>query len=308
MKRVVFLLLILLLVSACQRLPFQRKDTMKLPEVNIGTQGVELYLTRGTPPPEVYEGSPFSLLVTLSNLGTFDVEEGVYSISYEKQYLYLSQQQALGRFRVRGKSTFYPQGAEQLVQLVFTTKQLGTQMERYPATITFNACYPYTTTAPLPVCIDTDITGKVKKKACTPQTQAFPRGQGAPVAVTNIEPRMRPHEDLRRIVPEFILTLRNLGSGEAVAEQLYREACSDEPLGEEGWNTVHVQAALSDIPLTCTPSPVKLKRIAETRVVCRLQEGVDPRLGTYTDLLTVKLGYGYLTSITSQVNIIKPPM
>jgi hypothetical protein len=307
MKLIIALVLILTL-AGCQALPFptpfQRKETMQLPEVSIGTQGVELSLAPNNPPREVYEGSQFAMLVTLSNLGTMDVEQGVYTVGYDPQHLYLTRQQAQGRFAVRGKSIFNPGGEERQINLLFTTKPLGPQLSLYPATLTFNACYPYQTTAPLVTCIDTDIFGKQTTKACVPQFQAFPQGQGAPVVVSSVEPRMLPHEDPNRIRPEFVLTLQNQGTGDVVAAQRYMEACSGRPLGEDGWNMLSVDAALSDQMLTCTPTPVALRQ-TETRVVCTLPEGIDVRQGTYTTPLTVTLTYGYLTSITTQVDILK---
>ncbi len=305
-KQFLVIAIMALVLSGCQYGLFQRKDTMHLPEVNIGTQGVELFFAQGTPPREVYERSQFSLLVTLSNLGTTDVEDGIYALSYEPQYLYLPRQQNQGRFNVRGKSIFNPQGEERLLQFNFDTKPLGPQLQGYPATITLTACYPYRTNAPITVCIDTDLTGKAGGKVCTPALQAFGQGQGAPVAVTTVETRMLPHEHENRVRPEFVLTIKNLGMGEVVAQELYRDACSGRALGPEGWGVVSVEAALSEKQLTCAPTPVKIKQQGETRIVCTLPEGIDSRIGSYTAPLTITLGYGYVTSINTQTRIMKP--
>ncbi len=305
-KQFLILAVIALFMSGCHDGLFLRKDTMRLPEVSIGTQGVELFFAQNTPPAEAYEGSQFSLMVNLANLGTTDVEEGIYALSYEPQYLYLPRQQNQGRFVVRGKSIFNPQGEERLLKFTFDTKPLGPQLQGYPATMTFTACYPYKTNAPITVCIDTDLTGKASGKVCIPTLQAFPQGQGAPVAVATVETRMLPHEQENRVRPEFVLTIKNLGRGEVVAEELYREACSGRALGPEGWSVVSVEAVLSDKMLTCAPTPVKIKQQGETRVVCTLAEGIDSRLGSYTAPLTVTLGYGYIASIGTQTKIIKP--
>lgn len=305
MKKTIALVLFLVFLSGCQVGFLQRKETMYLPEVKTGVQGLELYLTPGSPPPEVYENSKFNALFVLSNLGAHDIEDGVYSVSYEPQYVYLAKQQAQGRFAVRGKSEFNPQGQEMLVNLNFDTKPLGQQIQAYTTTITFNACYPYQTNAPIIVCIDTDITGKRSDKVCIPKIQALAGGQGAPVAVTMIEPRMLPSDVPGRVVPEFVLTIRNLGKGEVMKSELYPEACSGRPLGEENWNIVSVSATLSDEPLSCAPEKIKLKLGGDTKVVCRLDKGIDSRLGTYTAPLSVTLDYGYMTSISTQVKIMK---
>lgn len=308
MKKTAIALAILLLLAGCQYAPFglfQKKDTMRLPEVKVGTQGIELFLARGSPPPEVYEQSKFTMLVTLSNLGASDVDDGVYSISYEPQYLYLPMQKGTGRFAVRGKSESNPQGQERQITFPFNTLPLGPQIQSYDTTIAFNACYPYTTTAPIIVCIDTDLTGKKPGKVCTPNPQSLPKGQGGPVAVAAVEQRMLPHDMPNKVVPEFVLTIKNLGKGDVISPQLYREACSGRPLGEEGWNVVSVGAALSDSMLTCAPPTVKIKQVGETKVVCRLEGGIDSMLGTYTAPLAVTLNYGYMTNMPAQVKIIR---
>ncbi len=303
MRKALVLLAVLVVLSSCQMIPFQRKDTLQVPNVNIGTQGVEVSLAPNNPPSEIYEESAFTMLVTLSNLGTNDVEQGVFTVGYEPQYVYLPRQQAQGRYRLRGEAAFSPIGEERQFPFVFNTKPLGAQLERYATTLTFNNCYPYQTRAPLNVCIDTDLTGK-KGKVCTPTVQSSPQGQGAPVIISSIEPRMLPHEDPLRIRPEFVLTINNAGSGEVTASSVYQRACSGQPLGDDGWNILEVNALLSDTVLACTPNPVKLKQTG-TRVVCTLPEGIDTRLGTYTAPLTITVDYGYLTSVTTQVAIVK---
>ncbi len=304
MKKIIALLLMLAVLSGCQYGGlFQSKGAIKLPEVRVGTQGVELFLTQNSPPPEVYEDSQFNMLVTLSNLGASDVDDGVFSVSYEPQYVYLSRQQNTGRFEVRGKSEFNPQGAERQVNLFFTSKPLGPQLQGYTTTIAFNACYPYTTTSPLIVCVDTDMTGKKTDKVCTSKPQSFPGGQGAPVAVTMVEPRFVQSDIPGRVIPEFTISMKNVGKGEVITQQYYPEACSGKPLGAEGWGVVGVAATLSDYPMKCSPETIKLKMQGDTKIVCRLEEGIDNRLGTYTAPLYVIIDYGYMTSITTQVKI-----
>ncbi len=305
MKKIIALCLLLFFVSGCQFGLFQRKDTMILPEIKIGTQGVELFFDPITLPREVYENSKFTMLVTLSNLGAFDVEKGVYSISYEPQYVYLPMGAQQGFYDVRGKSEFMPGGMEKQISLPFETKTLGPQLQGYTTTITFNTCYQYQTNAPLIVCIDPDVAGKNPDKVCISRPQTLGGGQGAPVAITAIEPRMIPHDMPERIMPEFVLTLKNLGRGSVIASQQYNSACSGRPLGEEGWNVVDVSATLSEIPLSCSPEKIRLKKEGETKIVCRLEEGIESRLGAYTAPLAVTLDYGYMNSISTQLKIVR---
>jgi hypothetical protein len=305
MKKTIALILVIALLSGCQFGLFQSKQTMRLPEVKVGVLGVELSATSGSPPPEVYENSRFTMLTVLSNLGASDVEDGAFSVSFEPQYVYLARTQAQGRFAVRGKSEFNPQGQEKLISLQFDTKPLDPNIQGYTTTIAFNLCYPYQTNAPITVCIDTDLTGKMPNKVCTPKPQVMMGGQGAPVAVAMIEPRMLPSDIPGRTIPEFVLTLKNLGKGEVLQKDKYIDACFGQSLGEGGWNVVDVSAALSEVLLKCTPETIKLKTQGDTKVVCRLEEGIDDRLGTYTAPLAVTVDYGYMTSMTKEVKILK---
>jgi hypothetical protein len=300
----IIIVMALIFLAGCQ-LGFQRKENLQVPDVSIGVQGVELAISPGTQK-EVFEGSSFSALFAYANLGTMDVEEGVYSVGYEKQYLSLLRPAGIGRFALRGKSTFRPEGEEKQLVFVFEARSLGPQVERYQTGISLNACYPYQTNAPLNVCIDTDLLGTRQVKACAPQPQAFPQGHGAPVVVAGIEPRMLPHEDPGLVRPEFVLTLQNKGAGQVVASQLYQSACSGRPLGAEGWNELSVSAILSDTaPLVCTPNPVRLKQSGDTRIVCTLPEGISTSQGTYTAPLLITLDYGYFTSTTLPITIVR---
>ena len=87
MKKVLLVTILVLFLVGCQLT--ERKETLQLPEVSFGTKGVELSFQKGITPSEVFEDSTFPVSVTFANLGTKDVEDGVYSLSYERQLLFL---------------------------------------------------------------------------------------------------------------------------------------------------------------------------------------------------------------------------
>ena len=209
-----------------------------------------------------------------------------------------------GSFDVLGKSQFYPEGTITSLDFQIKNRKLDPLTESYTTVLSFIICYPYKTAATLITCVDTDITGEVKNKACVKRTENFPGGQGAPVAVTRLEPRMFPHEDPDRIIPEFIINIQNLGDGEVVQPAQVIDACSGRPLQE--LNQVTLTAKLSDDTLQCRPETLRLKR-GENKVVCRLEQGISKTFGTYRAPFTVNMNYGYINRMATSYSILKQP-
>jgi len=301
MKKIIVLLTLALLVG-CAGVPRPEKETIRIPEVNVGTEGIVMDFMQNSPPAEVYEDTWIQGIINIKNKGTSDITNGYYSISTERQYAELIYDQAVGTFNIKGKSSFYPEGTEDRIEFRLKTKTLDPLTERYSTTLSFNACYPYQTSATLLTCVDTDIAGRVTQKTCTPRTETFSRGQGAPIAVTSIDPRMFPHEDPQKITPEFVITIDNLGKGEVVHPSQIIDACTGRPLGDI--NQVNVQASLSDNQLNCRPETLRLKK-GINKVVCRLDQGIPLTYGTYNAPLTVKMSYGYIDNIVKNFAILK---
>lgn len=308
MKTTILLLAFAIIIAGCQYVPFQqRKETIQIPETNIGTQGVEISFPPQEMPREVFEKSTFTMPVTLANKGIADIEKGVYVISYDPTALALQRPKGAYWFNLRGKSIFNPKGEERTLSFIFSTLPLGPQVERMPTTLTITTCYPYKTSAQLDVCIDTDILGREKTKVCQPKTQTYTQGQGAPITITSIETKMKPiPEDERIVRPEFIIKIKNQGRGEVVAPGMHNDACSGR--GGDIWNQALVQASLTDMPLSCNPSMVRLKREEDARIVCTTPEGqgIDVRQGTYITPLAITIDYSYVSALTTWLTILKP--
>ncbi len=302
MRALIFLqALILIFLVGC--IPFERKEYIDIPNVHVGSQGLELAFFQANPFDEVYENSYFVITIDLANKGAYDIENGVYSIALPEQYAGVSEEK-VGRFSIRGKSIFNPQGEIDRLNFRALTKSLDPQLERLETTITFNACYRYKTDASIITCVDTDIEGLKRNKVCITKQEAFPRGQGAPVAIRKIEPRMLPHEDPNRVSPQFAIYIRNLGKGQVVNENKLSQACTGRGLLREDFDVVNIRAYLSDTQLSCRTTEVKLGD-SDTRIVCTDDYGIDKIQGTYTAPLRVEIGYGYTQSISKEVVILK---
>lgn len=306
MRRVLVPCIILvLLLSACQAFPVQRKEQVVIPDVKIGTQGIVLSTLPNAPPSEVFEDSLFNVVVDLNNQGAADVITGAYALNIEEQFFSLPRQQPTGFFAVRGKSIFSPQGDRTRVSFAVRAGLLAPQQRRHDGRLLFSACSPYATDAVAQVCVDTDVLEKQPRKACRPAPVAMGGGQGAPVMVTRVETRMLPHERPDRVRPEFVIGIRNAGQGKVVAQERVGEACRGLSLGEDAWGMVGVQALLSDTLLACSAGRFRLG-VEEFTLMCGLPEGIPVTMGTYPAPLNVQLAYGYVNTLFIPVSIVKP--
>ncbi len=304
MKKMLVLIIVLFLAGcgALQMAPPEEKETIDVPEINYGTEGIVMEFMQGAPPPEVYEETYSQATLILHNKGSSDVQGGYYKLSTERQYATVLDSDA-GSFSVQGKSVFYPQGTEERIGFRIINGKLDPLTERYSTTLQFTACYPYKTTATLTTCVDTDLTGDVPQKTCAPTAQSLAGGQGAPLAVTNIEPRMLPHANPDTITPEFVLHIENRGRGQVVSTGQLLDACSGRPL--QNLNQVRVRARLSDDYLQCTPETLRLRQ-GENKVACRLPTGIHQSYGTYLAPLTITMDYGYVDNVITSYTIQKP--
>ncbi|MBW3001752.1 hypothetical protein KY338_01160 [Candidatus Woesearchaeota archaeon] len=301
MKKIIFCLIIALFLTSCG-LVQQKKEEIKIPGVHEGTKGIVLEFLTNSPPAEIYEERVFQILVDVQNKGAADVSNGMLVLGTEEQQISIESEKDT-RFDLDGKSVFNPEGSKDIKEFRAKSKLLITGIESHETAITATACYPYKTEATALVCIDTDLAGMVKTKPCKTQRISMAGGQGAPVAITSVEPKMMTHEDIEKIQPEFLIKVQNLGAGQALLKEKTYDACTGKALGSETWNRVQVRATLSETPLTCKPETVKLS--GDTTVLCVLEQGIEKTKGTYTAPLSIEVEYGYLDRAVKKVNIKK---
>ncbi|HSU72435.1 MAG TPA: hypothetical protein VLJ21_01140 [Candidatus Binatia bacterium] len=306
MKRFLLLGLCLLLVGC----GIYRPNTT-ITEVNVhtGTKGITAKFLEQSPPAITYANTPLSLSYELANEGASDVTDGVVSIGIEDDFLKLEGDR-IRLFKLDGRSTVNPQGESQIFSAQLRAKDLPPQTETATTTIALNVCDTYTTDAELTMCVDTDVFNRVRTKPCK-SAAVSPGSQGAPVAVSKIEPTYTADADPSRIRAAYLITIRNAGSGQLFEADKSLEACTPQALGKNSWNVASVKAFLGDQQLDCSPkkpnyggSEGYLQLInGEDFVRCELPGGVPKTAGTYTSTMTVEVTYGYTFTLTKQVQI-----
>ncbi|MBI4148177.1 hypothetical protein HY490_02705 [Candidatus Woesearchaeota archaeon] len=306
LSSVAFVFALFLLLSCQQVTQLGRSPVKQLPiaEIHTGTQGVVMNFVDGAPPAEVFEKNRFEIAIEVENKGASNAE-GVYVFGVPTDVISVDQV-VFDSFKLEGKSPFAPVGERKRFVLVATAGEL--LEEHFPATITANICYQYSTKVTQVICIKPETAlRRETREICTPQAKGLSGGQGGPVAVVSIDkPLMSPTRDQNAVVPVITLRVQNVGSGVVVDKGRFSELCGGRAgEGQDLLNVVKIDAKLSEKPLTCKPDVLKLAE--DSSVTCRLSDAdaISLESGTYEGLLEVQLDYGYVEQKSKNIVIKK---
>ena len=338
-----------------------------LSDIHMGFDGVNVEFIKGTPPPNIFEKSSFPVGLIIKNDGAYSVnyksspttkttdESAVLILNVEEDYNCVDAFDGSGnffaisndvnkcsinknsikkiKFGIDGKTEFNPKGYEEIVMFNVITRQLEPQSESHSSSLYATLCYPYETRFTDTACIDTDILGaRFKQKVCKSEDKDYPKGQGAPIAVTRVESRMLDKDN--KIIPNFIIHIENRGNGNVIkrrndaqettptppqATQMSNidEVCSSKRLdpADRDFNTVALRAYLGaetqENQLYCEPkkTPEDTGKEGYVRLVgnkdiirCSLPEDKSVKKNTqpYTSPLIIILDYGYMSSISAK--------
>jgi len=290
--------LILLLLAACQ---FASQTKIpQLPEINTGTSAVEVSVPSL---PDIFMCQESDIVVGLKNAGASDAQ-GSYNFIFEENIMKpLSAKN--GKFPLlKGRSLINPVGEYNQVVLKVASSPLEGAAQSRQTPVIFQACYDYETLASVPVCIDPDVRNINKNKICNAHLVSLSGGQGAPVAVTSVEPIMTPTGD--QVQPGFIIKLRNLGVGTVFGNKVLAEAACSGGAGEFT-GIVDLEAELQGVKLVCKPGFFTLDPNADTEIGCTSELPYGLAQGTFSSVLSIKLDYGYINTVNMPVTIKRLP-
>lgn len=292
-----------LILIGCTGIPFiQKRETITLPSIYEGVRGITMSYLDQLPPQEIHEKQLFEIGIELHNQGATDIQNGMYNIAVNEQFVTLLDEK-MNRFNIKGKSMYEPLGAKKRIILKARANELRGQLSGQGTTIITNICYEYFTRGTIMTCIDTEPLKK-QAKVCQVETETERGGQGGPVAVVSLEPKMLPHEDPNKIIPSYIIEIDNVGTGQVIDIDSVYSACTGQSIGKENYDTVVVNAMLSDQLLECTPYRLKLRQ-KENKILCKLSQGLSKTMGNYQTPLTLELEYGYMQTQPKTITIRK---
>ncbi len=297
---IISLILVLIAVSACDG----KKTTTNY---HLGMKGIVLDKLSSNPD-IVYEEETFALGMMLANQGAADVENGILMVNFDDYFLELDNRQSqvskIQSVALEGKSISSPMGGADYLEYVFKAKTLGVIRESVDTKINFNICYGYDTELTTEVCIDTRTrTADQRSYACRGKEYTSNAGQGAPIAITKIEPEMmRVGESVR---PLFRIYIKNMDDGYTLNPDY--NLCANPTKNAAELNKLKVSAWISsDIELNCSPEEVRLVE-GETIARCFVKDNdlsdFSRDTVNYITILRVLLEYDYVDSEVIELDI-----
>ena len=206
MKRVFLILLIVLFVVGCQNTPFQRDS--KGVDYRTGVSEVEVEFVKNVPPYEVYENSQFQIVPRIVNKAAYPIENGVVTlVGFDRRYFEVFPLTEEFGY-LEGRSELNPVGGIWITDPPFDgiagelTKRNSYRVG-FLARVDYSSFVEYAET----VCINSDLYN-VHDAGCTVDVEKTYSGQGAPVAITEMEQIITPGFGV-----EFRFNVRNRGDG-----------------------------------------------------------------------------------------------
>ncbi len=288
-----WLVLILVFLAGCDFADFEapRPQVPKIADLLIGTQGVVSSFV--SLPDKVLMCQSLDVVVEMKNLGA-NIGNGNFIFIVEESVLKPEMVKS-GQFKVDGKTQYSPLGETIRKNLKVRSQNLPSQLETINTPVIFQACYPYKTFLSSQICLDAKGEGK---GACSPKTLTFSNGQGAPVAITKIEPKMLPESDGVR--PAVILSIANVGGGRIVSESQVSSVCSGTTT-DRLKSEISVSAQVGGDSMECSPNMLPFEVGKDVQVVCTGRNVVSQE--SYETVLTAELSYGYVSTVTRQVTV-----
>jgi len=262
---------------------------IKETDYHKGTTALKLSFLPSSPPDVMYDGQPVPFSLEITNTGVADTTAYITLSGHDKNIIQMDwTNRRVGP--IVGRSDNYPQGGYASIEEEGRVR-LPAESESYPTTLKVTACYPYSTEAIIPVCVDPDPTNN-KDDTCTPKPISVSGGQGAPVAVTKVETISV------RGSASFRLTVQNQGKGYVLKTDKVLSCMSRLP--QPDLDAIEVtEAKIGVNSLVCDPAIIRLvNNVGTTKCTGKVNSG-----SAYTSNLLLKLSYAYKDSITKPVSV-----
>ena len=272
MRRIIVCVFLVLLLSSCRQ--GTANDPIQV-HYKTGNDGIELQLVPNRPPPRIIEGSTFTIAAQVSNKGAYDTFGRIAVIGLDQTYTPVAEQEA-DLLPLKGRSESNTLGDFTVQEFLGGQTRVPLGAKEYRAKYLLLATYEYLTILNADVCINPALLDIEREQgSCTVQSKQHFSGQGAPLAITQVEEVISPSGGDVRI--EFTFTVENRGRGDIVSPILI----DDVRLGTK--------------PLTCTKREIReieLKQRQNTFICSRIEQ----RQGAYTSALSATLQYTYQTT------------
>lgn len=297
----IYIMLIAVFLAGCSPQGYISNKDFSDTEFHTGTQALVMNFIEKSPPDRVYENQPLDIMLEYKNRGAFDISIGrIYLSGFDDTYID-PRPDYLPNLEVDGKSIFNPKGEiTQTVTFTDNSIQLPQGVDKITQIIKATACYEYRTEASAEVCINPYTTTQaLRENICQVRSVSLSGGQGAPVAVTDIE------EEIYRNKLQFRIYFENVGGGTVIRPGAINNCHTS--LQREDANKLEVRkVSFSGKTMRCEPAnPINLDDRGKGFIFCYYEGNLGS--DAYNTLLHIELDYGYRNSIQKSVEILSEP-
>ncbi len=328
-KLTVVFILMLLGIMACTSTTRPTQDQERF---RIGTEGLHIEFLQNTPAAKIYDDQELNVLIQIQNKGASDLDgtaNRIYLDGFSTDVITGTPISGKQIGRLEGKDRYNLDGDLTIIDFQGNIRNLGSRgIDRLPQTIKATVCYGYETIASIPVCIDPNpFSTRSEEIVCTGGRGTFSSGtgagigstnlaggQGAPVAVTDVQTESLPGRT------KFRITIKNTGgqNGKGVAFRdgfAYLDRCNPyDPTGLDAFRDAGY-VYLEDVDIdgmsiagSCTPmKPDGHIQLFSNQAIIFCEYSNMPQSNPYVTPLTIKLRYGYRDSIVKQVTLLSLP-
>jgi hypothetical protein len=316
-KRYLEICLVLIIISlflvGCEgmRRPGATRPEDVEEDVHHGTRGLRMEFARNLPPPKMFDTDALTIMVEMENRGSSD-------LTGTKCYLHLAGFDqfifpGLGRYpqecgMLEERSIYNPDGGFDNQQFslpqysIFLPEGIDSLKQRFVA----HACYYYETKARPIVCLNPRLYDiRAAEEACIVKDVSMAGGQGAPIAVSNVEVYMMKDKVM------FTIHVSNSGGGAVFDRHASRINKCPYLLGYEDLDVVDYRVDIESAGaylIDCKPQITGQNKVrlnnGKAKIICTF--GVTGNTA-FTTPLKVDLYYNYLDSISKEVEVIKTP-
>ncbi|MBT4823745.1 hypothetical protein HOL83_01260 [Candidatus Woesearchaeota archaeon] len=295
----IFLIILMMFLVSCSQSADPTLD------VAHGTQGIELTLHDVKNTASFIKGEKLNFMLEVKNLGTNDVPGGFIVVwGYDPNAIFFKDSSGSSTILdlplLEGVKPYMPEGDSQFIEIQEEKTLNVPYGSSYNTNLLFSTCYDYQTTAVVPVCVITDMDEYISGSSTCELISQTLSSQGAPVAVTYVEPRMSEEEI------QFLIEVKNVGDGDVILEG----AATDKsicPVGIDMTNSneLEVSAHISGLGYGVCKNDGNIKLSNGKGVaLCSFKKGT--KKSSYTTELEIILLYGYSSSLDVPIEIIDP--
>jgi len=274
-------------------------------DVRTGTAGLSMYFVKDMPPVTIDNGSEFMIGIDLWNLGATDVSDAVIKfVNTQPNYISFDEPLLMNGIALEGKSVYNIEGGYKMIELHGENQGIPYEKEASFIFKTY-ACYKYQTVASSMLCINPYTTAELRYRdvPCQLTPLNMGAGQGGPVAVTKIEPKLIKINSEEHM--ELKIFIKNAGLGKVTTTGKFDYECTRRSTNLSDFKDIQSSVQVStDITADCKTT---FSQEQSSTILLRCTFPIDKSKGVFQTPIVVTLDYGYRSpDLNIKMKVIDP--